>query len=614
MHIVDTFSGTYAPRDRLILIGVLFAGVVYAGWQALSQDWAEVALMLGSIFVLTLFSASRRLRDAVIGEPFTRRHAVYIIFFWAHSVAWLNVMRLLAGRPWTGKDSTLTYTLLIAALALGWMMTRSLLTLTRPFHRRFITAIPIWEQFLVAANEVIAAGLLAFFGANTLVRLLQPQVFTTRFDALYTLALGSVIVLYYVGMQFMWVQRLNDLLSQNHVWVRLARLFAPLLLLVGVLVIRRRFIARADPRTADLLGDGELNLAVLALAPVIVLVIVVLLYLIYTGGRGLRQRFLPDLLLDRLPARIGRVLRSVSDMDMLLILALLLTSIPAYIFLLGDAGGVIGALRAAILQRGSALIETSEQALALLFAMPFYALIVLLLALYALVISRSALPAAEREEIVRSLPIGFLIVLIITLYLFAVPFSQVVTEGRLPQLPQDLVRILAFNIVIPLVLLYAHYFVLVRIPYRRGQTAWREHQAGRLNEQLDVIDRQIEALNRELALLDRAWQTGRAGADQTRQLESLYRYVQLNSRRDDLNMQRLQVVAERQGLTELSETPISVTVARLPVRVVSVGIPLLLAIQLYQWAVVNNGLREIVNNPNVTVVDFFRTLLSQLQF
>jgi hypothetical protein len=84
--------------------------------------------------------------------------------------------------------------------------------------------------------------------------------------------------------------------------------------------------------------------------------------------------------------------------------------------------------------------------------------------------------------------------------------------------------------------------------------------------------------------------------------------------RDDLNMQRLQLVAERQQLTEISETPISVTVARLPIRVVSIGIPLLLAIQVYQWAVVNNGLREIVNNPNLDVVDFFREILSQLQF
>jgi hypothetical protein len=47
---------------------------------------------------------------------------------------------------------------------------------------------------------------------------------------------------------------------------------------------------------------------------------------------------------------------------------------------------------------------------------------------------------------------------------------------------------------------------------------------------------------------------------------------------------------------------------------VSLGIPLLLAIQIYQWAVLSNGLREIINNPNLTVVDFFREILSQLQF
>jgi hypothetical protein len=411
----------------------------------------------------------------------------------------------------------------------------------------------------------------------------------------------------------MWLQRWNDWLSKNAVWVRLARVLAPLAALVTIMVIGNYFIERSDPRTANLLGDSNTSLAVLSLAPVILLMIFVIMLLVYTSNKGLRQRFLPDLLLDRLPGRVAKFLRSISDMDMLLIIGVMATLIPAYLLLLGDTGGVIGSLRQQILQRGSALIETSEQALAVLFAMPFYFLSILLLGLYALVMSRSTLTAQERDELIAKLPVGFLIILIITLYLFAVPFSQVLTEGRLPQLPQDSGRILLFNILIPLVLLYLHYFIFVRLPYGRGQSRWREAHATLLARQLSMIERRIQNLNQELERLDSQWQQGN-DANANLRFDTLYRYVQLNGMRDDMNMQRLQLVAERQQLAEISETPVSVAVARLPIRVVSIGIPLLLAIQIYQWAVLNNGLREIANNPNINVVDFFREILGQLQF
>ena len=71
---------------------------------------------------------------------------------------------------------------------------------------------------------------------------------------------------------------------------------------------------------------------------------------------------------------------------------------------------------------------------------------------------------------------------------------------------------------------------------------------------------------------------------------------------------------ERQQLTEISEAPVSLAIAQLPTRVVSVGIPLLLAFKVYEWAVVNDGLREIANNPNITVIEFFQTILRQAQF
>lgn len=599
--------------DRMLVPLLLLFGVAYAGWQVIQSDWVEAALFGVGVGLLLLLAVVQPIQQRVMHSRFTRKHALYTAFVWTYSAVWLNVARLLSASQPSGKDSTGYYALLITLIIVSFMIVRSLLLFTPTFQRIFVSQIPLWEQVLVAGNEAIATGMLALFGSNLMVRLFQPDVFTTRFDLAYTLGIGGVIGVYFIGMQLMWLQRWNDWLSQNTVWVRLTRLLAPLAAIVTIMVITKQFIERSDPRTANLMGDSNTNVAVLALAPVILLVISVILLLVYTSNTGLRRRFLPDMLLDRLPSRLAKLLRSISDMDMLLIIGAMAATIPAYLLILGDSGGLIGTLRQQILQRGSALIETSEQALALLFAMPFYIVVIALLALYALVISRSTLTAHERDELVAKLPIGFLIILVITLYLFAIPFSQVLTEGRLPQLPQDSGRILLFNILIPLVLLYAHYFLFVRLPYSRGQTRWREAHSVILAQQLTLIEQRILSLNQELAEIDQRWKKHTIG-NTLMQLDTLYHYVQMNGIRDDMNMQRLQLIAERQQLTEISETPISVTVARLPIRVVSIGIPLLLAIQIYQWAVVNNGLREIANNPNITVVDFFREILKQLQF
>lgn len=602
--------------DRVLVPALMMIGIIYTAWQALAGDWLETIVMGIGVALLVALAASRWLQMRVLGMAFNRRHALYVVMLWVYLILFINFLRLLPLTSPTGKNSSAYWALVIGLAAIGWMIVRTLTIFTRRGYRLFITKIPIWEQILVALNEFIAIGLLAVFGGNLLVRLFQPSVFTTRFDALYTISLGGAILLYCFGMQMMWVARWNDWLSQNRVWVRIARLFAPFVFLVGVLIIARRVVERSDPRSASLLGDSASNMAILAVAPVILLVIGVVTFLVYTSNRGLRQRFLPDALLEKLPARLGKFLSTVSDMDMLLILALMATAIPTNLFLLGDARGVIGSLRQQILQRASSLIETSEQALALLFALPFYLLIIILLILYAIVIARQTLSAQEREELVSRLPIGFLIILIITLYLFAVPFRQVLTEGRLPQLPQDLGRILAFNIIIPLALLYAHYFVLVRIPYRRGQGRWRNDHHVNLAVQLDNLERRIEQVNREIEQLDRSWHLGASihGASAENSMDILYRYVKLNSLRDDLNMRRLQLVAERQQLAEISEAPISMDVARLPVRIVTYGIPLLFIIQFYQWAIINNGLREIVNNPNITILDFFRAILQNFNF
>lgn len=601
--------------DSLFVRGVLLIGALYMGWQAMQGDWFELALaLLGEIILFTL-AFSPRFQQRVLGVAINRRHATYIVLYWGYSAVWLNVIRLLQLADPSGKDSGTFYALALLALALTWMIVRTFIMLSPIGYRIFFTRIPLWEQILVAANEAIAAGLLAVYvGGSVVNRLLQPDVFSIRVDPIYTAALTSLLLIYYLAMQLMWLQSWNDWLSQPKVFQTLARLTAPLALLSITLVIARRLFERADPRTANLLGDAQFDLAVLSIGAVVWLVVMVLTWLVYTSSRGVRERFLPESLLKRLPGPLASGLRALSDLDVMLLLALLSTLIPAYLFLLGDSGGIIGALRAQILQGASALLFTSEQALALLFALPFYVLILALLALYGYVFSLPTLSAQDRDDLVARLPVGFLIVLIITLYLFAVPFSQVLIEGRLPRLPQDLGSILAFNVLIPLILLYVHYYLFVRLPYGRGQTTWRERESGHLARRLVETDQQIHALNGELGDIDQAWQANPTTPDPAAGLQGLYRYVQLNSLRDDLNMQRLQILAARQQLTEISETPVSVAVARLPFRVVSLGIPLLILIQVYQWAILNNGLREIINTPNLTVDQFFRIILRQLNF
>lgn len=600
--------------DRLYVPALLLLGVALTAWQALRADWLAFAALAAGTGLLLALTLSRPLQQRLLGGRPNRRHATYVALLWLYSLAWLNTVRPLLAAPTSGKSSATFYTLLLLTIALIIMITRALAMLTPWGYRFFATRIPVWEQLLIAANELIAAGLVAtYVGGSVLPQQLQPDVFSVRFDMGYAVALTSVMLLYYLGMQAMWVQRANDRLSRTSVWLRLSRVFAPLTLVVATLVLADRFMDRAEPRTADLLGGASADLAILSLGAVVWLVLLTITVLVYTSRRGLRQRFLPDILLDCLPAPVSRFLTSISDTDLLLIMALLLTLLPAYFLLLNDAGGLINALSEQILWRGAVIVETRDQALALLFAAPFYLVAVVLLALYAYVLGRSFVPARDRDVLVASLPVGFLIVLIITLFLFAVPVGQVLTTGRLPQLPQDLGRVLAFNVLIPLILLYAHYFALVRWPYSRGQAVWREQENARLIDEQATTDTRIDQLNAEIAQLDADWHAQTTTADASR-FETLFRYMQLNSLRDDLNMQRLQIVAQRQQLAELSEAPVSIAVARLPLRIVSLGIPLLIAIQVYQWAVVNNGLREIVNTPNLTVDEFFRIILQQAQF
>lgn len=599
--------------DRFFVPVLLGIGIAYTGLQLMTGDFGMAGVSAFSLLLLLLLATFKPLQLVVLRKRFDRRHATYIALFWVYSLLWVSIYRSLDTLPVFGKDSRLFYVLLILFFAITFRALCCLYALTRPGYKLFITDIPLWELGLVAVNEFIAAGLLAFVGGGLLAQLLQPDVFTLYVDPVYTSGLLIVLVTYYLGMFLMWLESWNAWLGRNVVWVRLARFFAPLALVVATLVILRHFVRLSDPRTVNLLGTADLDQAVLALSPVVWMMILFVVMLVYTGGRGLRQRFLPDMLLELLPVRLGSFLRTISDMDMLLIAGLFSTSIPLHLFLFDDeAVGVIDFLRQQIAQ-DNALIDTSEQALSLIFALPFYLLAVGLLVLYAYVLANPQLSARQRDALVERLPVGLLIIFIITLYLCAIPFSLVLTQGRLPQLPQELGRVLAFDVLIPLVLLYLHYFFLVRLPYGRGQAAWREREAQRLETLLEQTQHDIRRLDADILRIERSWSGSRHNSPNER-LNTLYRFVELNGKRDQLNMERLHIVAERQHLAEVSEAPMSIAVARLPIRLVSFGVPLLLVFKIYEWAVFNDGLREVANNPNIGVIEFFQTILQQTQF
>jgi hypothetical protein len=600
---------------RIVVPLMLAIGILYSGVQLLAGDWIASSVSAFSVALLLLLVAFKPAETLILRREFDRSHAFYIGLFWVLSLISIWLLRQLAMLPTQGKGSEPYYMFLLLLIAVLFRIGLSLFALLPTGNDLFISKLPVWEQILVAFNEFIAASMLAFFAGSKLAQLLQPQIITLYVEPIYTLVLLNMLFIYYTMTQLMWLRPINEFLSRNSVWVRLARLLVPLAMLVATWIIVRNFTRLSDPRSANLVGTANVSETILALSPVIWLLIFFILVLVYTGRSGLRQRFLPDKLLLSVPERLRNILSTVSDMDILLLAGVFMTFIPLHAFLFDDETiGIIDQLRLQI-EAQNAIIDSSEQALAVLFAFPFYILAVLLLAMYGYVLSNPTLPATERDDLVDRLPIGQLIILIITLYLSAIPFSQVLSQGRLPQLPQELGRVLAFDVLIPLILLYAHYFILIRIPYGRGQARWRKERGARLESELQRIDREIDKVHNKLRSSESLWAMRRLQrGNEGEKIEMLYQFIELNSERDHLNMERLRIVSERQELAEINEAPVSLTVARLPARIVSIGIPLLLAFKIYEWAVVNNGLREIANNPNIGVVEFFQIILRQAQF
>lgn len=600
--------------DRFYVPILLFIGIAYSAFQLINRDIPLAATSLFISFLLLAFATFTPLQKLCLGQTFKKQHAAFISFTWAYSLILLWLFRSLESLPIIGKESQSFFVFICLIILISYRLFMTIFAISRWGYAYFMMRCPTWEQYLVMINDLLAMSILSFIAGHEIARVLQPSVFTIYVDPVYSISLLSVASLYFLVMQFMWFQSWNDWISQNRVWVSFARIFAPLALIICGFVIVRHFTRLSDPRTANLAGTANLDQTVLAVSPLIWMLILFITLMVYSGNRGLRQRLLPDLLMDNLPNGLRKFLSTVSDMDLLLILGMFIFTIPLQLFLVDDESqGLLDILRTQISGQ-NALIDSSEQALAFLFSIPFYLLTLFFLILYAYVMIKPHISSQERDKLVNRLPVSMLIVFIIVLYLCAIPFSLVLTQGRLPQLSQDLGRILAFDILIPLVLLYVHYFLLVRIPYSRGQASWRKRQGLTLEAQLAAVDDQILQVESSIRDAEKQWQDMTAAGDSLRRIDLLYQFINYNGDRDELSMRRLGLVEQRQELADISDTPIALGIARLPARVVSIGIPILILFKVYEWAIVNDGLREVANNPNIGVIEFFQTILEQTQF
>lgn len=599
--------------SRLIVPIFIGISLLFTAWFI----WRGDVLIAGvSAVVIALFVLIATLKPAqrvLIRAEFGISHAFYLAVFWVYTLLTVSIVRVLLATPSTGKESQPYYILAVLLFAVLFRLCLSLLAIFPFAYRVFMSDIPLWEQIIVAINEFLAAVVLAFVLGGQVAQILQPDVFTLRVDIPYTVGLLFLAGTYYVITQAMWISRWNKLLSRNFVWVQFARIVTPIALVVVTIVIIHHFTSLSEPRSANLLGDANVDETILALSPIIWMMVFFVVFIVYTGNRGLRRRLLPDKLLNLLPNVISNRLKFTSDMDIILFAGMLASVIPLQLFLF-DSSLFIGTLQQQ-LSTDNALIDTSEQALALIFAIPFYLFAVLLLTLYASVMINPALPAKDRDALVERLPLSLLLMFVITLYMAAIPFSQVLSSGDLPQLPQDLGYILAFNVLIPLILLLFHYYLFIRFPYGFGQSRWRKNYALQLEESLRTVDLKIATLQKHIDTREAKW-GDRDGIQEsyTEQITTLHDLISLNGERDTLNMERLRVVSERQELAEISEAPVSVTIAQLPRQVVSYGIPLVLAFKIYEWAIINDGLREVANNPDIGILEFFATILENTNF
>lgn len=598
--------------DRFFVPALLLIQIAYTVWRFLSADVLMGLVSILGIVLMLAFAGFEPIQRRFLGNTFTRSHAFFLTIFWIYSQLFIFFYKLLAESPSTGKESENFYVLLVLLLAVTFRLLLSLYGLTPSGYKILISRIPFWEQVMVALNEFISASILSFVAGRLIARFIQSDIFTLNSNIYYNSGLVLLSVTYYFVIQLMWIAVWNRWLSRNNVWVRLARGMAPIALVIALVIVARHFANLSDPRTANLLGAAFVEETILALSPIFLMMIFFILVIVYSGGRGLRRMLIPNKLMEHMPDILARPLRTISDMDLLLMFAVLTTVIPLQLlFFNNDA--FIGELQARL--QGNALIDSSGQALALIFGSPFYIVALLLMLLYAMVLANRNISARERNAIVDRLPLTLIIMFVITLYLAAIPFSQVLTSGRIPNFEQDLGYILAFDVLIPLVLFYAHYYLLIRLPYGLGQTRWRDQHAVNLEARLVDVDNELAQLQTDIHQCEVIWKNrDNLKSSDNQQIDMLFDLIDLNGRRDRLNMDRLQMLSEKQELQDVTDAPISLRIASLPNRIIQYGIPLVLFFKIYEWAIVNDGLREVANNPNTTILGFFRDILENTNF
>ncbi|MGV2434827.1 MAG UNVERIFIED_CONTAM: hypothetical protein LVT10_08035 [Anaerolineae bacterium] len=200
-------------------------------------------------------------------------HLLHLGLYMFLSQVCLFLVRWLWLLPPNGKDSQLFYVLVMVASGMGLMAVRALLTVWIPrLYQLISTDILLWEQVLLAFNELIAILLLGAVWSGAIVRFLQPDIFSTRINAVYSISLLGMTLFYYLGILLMWFQFWNDLLTRTSVAVILIRVFSPIVLLIVSMVIWFNFTDRADPRTSSLLQKRIHQLCDLVACPRLVVI------------------------------------------------------------------------------------------------------------------------------------------------------------------------------------------------------------------------------------------------------------------------------------------------------------------------------------------------------
>ncbi len=200
--------------DRLLVPLMVAIGIGYTVFQVLQRDFVEAIIFGASVLLVIVLAGSRTVQTAVLGQSFNRRHATHVILIWGELVVLMNLLRLLANASPLDKSAAYFTALLIVIIGVTFMLTRSMLILTRRGYRFFSVQIPIWEQILLIINEAMAILIVSAFLARHLTRLLMPDVFTIRADPLYVTVVGIAVLLYYIGTQLMWIGRMNEWLSR----------------------------------------------------------------------------------------------------------------------------------------------------------------------------------------------------------------------------------------------------------------------------------------------------------------------------------------------------------------------------------------------------------------